>query len=160
MVSRFALVLLVGCDGVLQETPSQGNLDASALTMVPTPACDALQSTTTDGHHDPGQDCLMCHHQGGMASPYTFAGTLYADSGGSTPLAGATIHLIDAAGTDVVVTSQTNGNFWSTDLVVPPVLAFASSCPSIIPMINPIHTSDGSCNVSGCHTDGFRVHVP
>ena len=155
-----ALGICAGCDGILQEKPSQSNIDASPLNMVQPPPCDQPQTAMGDGHHNPGDDCLMCHHQGGMAPPYTFAGTLFGSSGGAQPIAGATIHLIDAMGTDVVVVSAANGNFWSTDLVVPPVLAFASSCPTVVPMIAPINTTDGSCNTSGCHTSGFRVHLP
>jgi hypothetical protein len=154
------LVLLVGCDGTLEEKPSQGNVDASGLTMVPTPSCDPGMAANGDGHHNPGQDCLSCHYQGGTGPPYTFAGTLYGDSGGSMPLAGATIHMIDAADTDVVVVTAQNGNFFSTDTVQPPVVAFASACPNIPAMIAYISTTDTSCNTSGCHTDGFRVHVP
>ncbi len=102
----------------------------------------------------------MCHYQGGEGPPFTFGGTLFADSGGSTPLAGGTFHLIDANGTDVIVVSQMNGNFWSTELVTFPVLAFGSLCPDVKPMIAPIRETDGSCNKGGCHTSGFRMHVP
>ena len=102
----------------------------------------------------------MCHHQGGTAPPFTFAGTIYASSGGAAPFAGATLHVVDAMGTDVVATSQANGNFWSTELVAFPVLAFATLCPGVAPMHTALGERDGSCNSSGCHTSGFRVHVP
>jgi len=102
----------------------------------------------------------MCHYQGGGGPPFSYAGTLYTDIGGSAPVEGATIHLIDALGTDALVTTAANGNFWSFDLVTYPVVAFVSMCPSVIPMITPVGEADGGCNKSTCHTAGFRVHVP
>jgi hypothetical protein len=152
------IVFLVACNGVLREKPVQGDVDA-ALGVV-APMCDQPAAPAGDGHHHPGEDCLMCHYQGGGGPPFTFGGTLFADSGGSQPVAGATIHLIDANGTDILVTSQTNGNFWSVDLVTFPVIAFGSLCPDVLPMVTPVRDTDGSCNKSGCHTSGFRVHVP
>lgn len=93
-----------------------------------------------------------------MGPPFTFAGTMFETSGGSAPLAGGTFHLIDAMGTDVIVTTQSNGNFYSTDLVTFPVVAFGTLCPEVKPMIAVLRESDGSCNTSGCHTSGFRLH--
>lgn len=134
------------------------DVDAGALAEIPTPPCDPPAMVTGDGHHHPGEDCLMCHHQGGMGPPFTFAGTMFETSGGSAPLAGGTFHLIDAMGTDVIVTTQSNGNFYSTDLVTFPVVAFGTLCPEVKPMIAVLRESDGSCNTSGCHTSGFRLH--
>ena len=151
-----------GCEGVLHEKPASTDVDAGALSQVEPPPCDPPATPASDGHHHPGEDCLMCHHQGSTdmppAPPFTFGGTMFDSSGGSMPLAGTTFHLIDALGTDVVVQSQTNGNFYSTDLVTFPVVAFQSLCPDVTPMINPIRDTDGSCNASGCHTSGFRLH--
>jgi hypothetical protein len=152
------LVAAGGCVGVLEETGQ--DVQDDPLGDIPEPPCDDPQVSAGDGHHHPGEDCLMCHHQGGMAPPYTFAGTLFAASGGATPRAGATVHLIDALGTDVIVVSADNGNFWSIDLVTYPVVAFASLCPDVTPMLAPLDETDGSCNASGCHTSGFRLHVP
>lgn len=83
---------------------------------------------------------------------------MFDSSGGLLPKPGTTFHLIDANGTDVIVASQTNGNFYSTDLVTFPVVVFQSLCPDVKPMINPIHDTEGSCNTTGCHTSGFRLH--
>jgi hypothetical protein len=156
----FAIVVVAagGCVGVLEETGQ--DVQDDPLGDIPEPACDDPQVSPGDGHHHPGEDCLMCHHQGGMAPPYTFAGTLFTASGGAMPRAGATLHLIDALGTDVIVVTADNGNFWSIDLVTYPVVAFASLCPDVTPMIAPLRETDGSCNASGCHTSGFRLHVP
>jgi hypothetical protein len=153
------VIASAGCEGVLQEKTG-GGADAGPLGQVQAPPCDLPATPTGDGHHHPGEECLMCHHQGGMdmAPPFTFAGTIYDGPGGTTPVAGATFHLIDALGTDVIVQSQTNGNFYSTDLLTFPVIAFASACPDVKPMVTPIGEADGSCNRSGCHTSGFRLH--
>jgi hypothetical protein len=164
-VRRNLAVLLVialgGCEGVLREKPTGLDVDASALTGVQAPPCDPPATPMTDGHHHPGEDCLTCHFQGNaeMAPPFTFAGTLYTSNGGATPFAGATIHLIDAMGTDSIVVSQMNGNFYSVDFLTFPVRAFASQCPADVrPMQADIRDVDGSCNTTGCHTSGFRLH--
>ena len=151
-------VLAAACTGTVHEQTQQGGPDAAFA--VTAPACDSLQATTSDGHHHPGEECLMCHHQGGTGTPYSVAGTIYKDAGGKTAAAGVVVHLIDASGTDITVVSQTNGNFWSVDPVMPPVLAFASSCPDVVPMHGAIGAGDVGCNTAGCHTVGFRVHVP
>ena len=155
-----AALIAAACDGILKEQTGGDGVDAGALAQIETPPCDPPAAPAGDGHHHPGEDCLMCHHQGGEGPPFTFGGTVFASSGGGAPLAGATIHLIDALGTDVVVTTQSNGNFWSTDLVTFPVLAFTSLCPDVKPMLTPLGETDGSCNRAGCHTSGFRMHVP
>ena len=153
-----AWLVLAGCDGVFSEQLASS--DGGLGSVIAAPECDQVAETTSDGHHHPGEDCLMCHHQGGEGPPYTFAGTAYTRSGGATPAAGVTIHMIDVDGNDVIVVTQANGNFWSTDLVSFPVVAFGSLCPAVTPMLSAIGDNDGSCNTAGCHTSGFRIHVP
>jgi len=155
-----ALGIASACDGVLREKPSNVDVDAGPLGEIVAPACDSPATAVDDGHHNAGEDCAMCHHQGGDGPPFTFAGTLYDASGGARPLAGASFHLIDANGTDVIVTTQTNGNFWSSELVSFPLRAFGSLCPDVVPMRAALADADGSCNRSGCHTSGFRLHIP
>ena len=151
-------ITLIGCNGVLREKPVEGTAD-STLGVV-APSCDVPAPSIGDGHHHPGEDCMMCHYQGGGGPPFTYGGTLYTDVAGTAPVEGATIHMIDANGTDTLVTTAANGNFWSYDLVTYPVVAFASFCPDVKPMVTPLGESDGGCNKGGCHTGGFRVHVP
>ena len=82
-ISLAAVALgIPACTGSLREQLGQSEVDASGLTMIQPPPCadPAVAPDTgvcTGGGH-PGDDCLMCHHQGGAAPPYTFAGTLYA----------------------------------------------------------------------------------
>ena len=160
MRSVLIAIALAGCEGVLHEKPTGLDVDASALNSIPPPPCDPQATAVDDGHHNPGEDCLMCHHQGGMdgAPPFTFAGTLFDSTGGGSPVAGATVHVIDALGTDVAVLTGTNGNFYTLELVTYPVVAFASLCPDVRPMLAPIADGDGSCNHAGCHTAGFRTY--
>ncbi len=154
-----SIIGIAGCDGVLREKVG-GEVDAGVLDEIPSPTCSDVVAPIGDGHHNPGEDCLSCHHQGGMdgAPPFTFAGTMYEDSGGTTPLAGGSFHLIDAIGNDVLVQTEANGNFYSYELLQFPVVAFRATCPDVHRMLAPIHDTDGSCNASGCHTAGFRLH--
>ena len=160
----FAAVGISACDGSLREKVGQSDIDASVLTTIPPPKCDApataADSGTCTGGAQPGADCLMCHHQGGAASPYTFAGTLY-DAAGQNPLAGATIYVQDSAGNVATAITRPNGNFYTADgFVMYPAKAFVSLCPDVIEMVGPVDEITGAnCNTSGCHTAGFRVHV-
>jgi hypothetical protein len=155
---------LAACDGSLREKIGQSDIDASVLMTIQPPMCDppatAPDSGTCTGGAKPGADCLMCHHQGGAASPYTFAGTLY-DATGNKPLAGATIYVQDSAGNIATTITRPNGNFYTMDgFVMYPAKAFVSLCPNVIEMVGAVDEVTGAnCNTSGCHTAGFRVHT-
>jgi hypothetical protein len=165
----FALMALaiVGCSGDLREKIGQSDIDASVLQTITPPPCDNPM-TPTDGTGDctgggkPGDDCLMCHHQGGGATAFTFGGTLY-DATGTKALGGATIYLQDQVGNVATAISHpTNGNFYSTSgFVMYPAKAFVSLCPTVLGMTSPVDMSTGAnCNTAGCHSAGFRVYVP
>lgn len=153
------VLALVACDGVLREKTGS-EIDAGALGEIVAPPCDPPATPAGDGHHFAGEDCLMCHHQGGMdgAPPFTFAGTLFDSAGGTAPVAGSTFQLIDALGMTAVVQTEGNGNFYSFDLLTFPAVAFRTLCPDVERMLAPIAETDASCNKSGCHTSGFRLH--
>ncbi len=163
---RFLLLLvaLASCDGVLREKPGSPDVDASVFSTIPTPACD--QPATADGPADctgggrPGDDCLMCHHQGTAATAFTFAGTLYA-ADGTAPVAGATIYVQDSVGNVAKAVTHPNGNFYAVDgFTMYPAKTFVSLCPDVIEMISPVDQQTGAnCNTSGCHTAGFRVRL-
>jgi hypothetical protein len=165
----FAILLVVAeiaaCNGSLREKVGQSDVDGSVLMTIQPPMCDqpgaAADSGACTGGAKPGADCLMCHHQGGVASPYTFAGTLY-DATGDKPLAGATIYLQDSAGNVATTITRPNGNFFNADgFVMYPAKAFVSLCPNVIEMVGAVDEITGAnCNTSGCHTAGFRVHLP
>lgn len=158
-------MLAAACDGVLREQVGQSDVDASGLTMIPPPMCTppavATESGDCTGGGAPGDDCLTCHNQSGGARPFVFAGTLY-DRAGVTPVGGATIILQDAAGNvSTAITHPTNGNFFVTEgFVMYPAKAFATLCPDVTEMINPVDQMTGAnCNTAGCHTAGFRAHL-
>jgi hypothetical protein len=160
----FVAAGIAACDGSLREKVGQSDVDASVLTTIQPPKCSdpmtAADSGTCTGGAQPGADCLMCHHQGGAASPYTFAGTLY-DAAGANPVAGATIYLQDSVGNVATAITRPNGNFYTADgFVMYPAKAFVSLCPDVIEMVGVVdETTGANCNTSGCHTAGFRVHV-
>src|SRR5690349_1038627 len=53
--------------------------------------CKQASTLHTDGHHNPGQDCMgLCHFHG-----FAFAGTLM-QADGHTPAVGATVTVVDA----------------------------------------------------------------
>lgn len=160
------VVLVAGCSGDLREKPGQSDLDSSVLMTINPPPC-APSMQPADGSGDctgggkPGDDCLMCHHQGGGATPFTFAGTLY-DRTGMTPVANATIYLQDQFGNIATALTHVQGNFFSTDgYVMYPAKAFATLCPDVVGMTGPVDATTGAnCNTAGCHTAGFRIHLP
>ena len=164
-LASLVIVGLLACTGRLTEKIGS-SVDASALATIKPPPCDPVM-TPSDGTGDctgggkPGDDCLMCHQQGG-ATPFTFAGTLYSDGVGTMPVAGATIYVEDAGGNIATAVTHGQGNFFSTTAFVTyPARTFASLCPDVTAMTGVVDTFTGAnCNTSGCHNDGFRVHVP
>ena len=160
------VALAAACSGKLREKTGESDLDASVLMTIDPPPCAAMMAPA-DGSGDctgggqPGDDCLMCHHQGGGATPFTFAGTLY-DAGGMAPVAGATIYLQDQFGNIATTLTHGQGNFFSTDgYVMYPAKAFATLCPDVLGMVGPVDATTGAnCNTAGCHTSGFRIHLP
>lgn len=126
---------------------------------VATGDCDEpVTSGLASGEHHAGDNCLDCHDGGGGAPRWTAAGTIYTALTGGTALPGATIHLTDAAGKEVILVSAQNGNFWTTDSLTFPLHARASSCPDDRLMGGAI--ADGGCNASGCHDGDMRVSLP
>ena len=145
--------------GNLTETDPSAGFDDGGITFAPD--CQDPQAFSADGHHRPGEDCLECHTQGTGtgAPPFSIGGTIYTDMNGGQPATlGSPIHLVNANGSDVVVLTAQNGNFWSFDTLAFPVTAYAAQCPTVEPMITPLELADGSCNRAGCHTAGFRVY--
>jgi hypothetical protein len=107
-----------------------------------------------------GQNCLQanCHNptpglSGPGATPYTFAGTAYTVKGGTTGVGGVSIRLKSSSGV-VVVSTDSDGNFYSTGAVTFPATADITSCPTDTPMLTQLQTGNGACNGTGCHTTG------
>jgi cytochrome c553 len=132
--------------------PAAGG-DASTLT------CRNPVTTQASGQHNPGTTCMSCHGAGGNAPRFTMGGTLYATAAGGAPVVGATITVRDASGQSIDVVSAQNGNFWIVQAVTYPVTVYASSCPTVQPMI--ATSATGDCN--SCHAAGVgpgTVHLP
>ncbi len=148
----------VACTGTMEERFPlvAAGPDAGAPVAA---ACDDPVDTTDDGYHNPGQACLACHNGAG-APAFTIGGTLYADLAGATPVVGATVHVVDAEGTDVAMVTGANGNFYTTAALAFPVTTYASSCPDERDMISQVDASGGDCNKGGCHAEGFRATLP
>jgi hypothetical protein len=126
--------------------------------------CDpAVTEGLPAAHHNPGLACATagCHAEpvGLNAPAYTAAGTVYVDVGGSAPVSGATVRLIDANDTEVVIVTASDGNFWTEQALVFPINAQASRCPDNVAMVSQITAGPVSCNASGCH-GVMRLHVP
>jgi len=110
------------------------------------------------GKHHPGEDCQgACHNHG-----FTLGGTLFAAANTTTPLAGATVTVVDAAGKSIDVVSQSNGNFYTSQAIAFPVTVTASLCPSVAPMVTKVTATMDGCNKAGCHVAGATgvIHLP
>jgi hypothetical protein len=134
--------------------------DAGGASMVSFGACVTPASPNGSGHHNEGKDCLTCHNSGNTkGAPHWFvAGTLYDSATGTTPIAGATIELIDATGAKQQLVTAANGNFWTDQQVKFPVKVRASSCPDDSVMMQ--SDTSGACGKTGCHDSTNRIHLP
>ena len=125
----------------------------------PNDRCEPAINTSNSGRHKAGENCRRCHDGSGKPPFFSIAGTLYDGINSSTPVVGATIHIIDARGRELKLTTYQNGNFYSRDSnIVFPVTTFASRCPDVQDMSDPVSQSGGGCN--SCHTSGDRIHLP
>ena len=108
------------------------------------PMCKPANSLHSDGHHNPGQDCMnSCHFHG-----FAVAGTLM-QAEGHTPAAGATVTIVDNNGASQDMVVGTNGNFYTFLPPAFPVRVTSSMCPSVQLMSD--HATKGGCNASDCH---------
>jgi hypothetical protein len=127
---------------------------------VVTPTCKPGTTNVASGHHNAGRDCQGCH--GGQGAPrFYVGGTAYTSASSTTPLVGATITVVDKSGTSVDLVTSTNGNFYTSTVLTPPLTVYASKCPTLMPMTATV-TNNGGCNAAGCHVAGSssgHVHL-
>ena len=122
--------------------------------------CKNKVASYGSGHHNAGQDCMQCH------GDFSVAGTLYTTPTGSTPIAGATITIKDASGQTEDLVTQANGNFYSFNAHSFPITVYASECQisqTAQMMVSQVQaSSNGGCNMSGCHrtTAQGHIHLP
>jgi len=152
-----SLFLVCGCAGDLGGAPPPGPVgpqpDAAPVEPPPPqgPPCqnkvvDAAQ--IPDGHHFPGQDCMgACHDHG-----FTLGGTLLTKNKAVNP--GGVITITDAMQKTISVTAGTNGNFYTSELLVFPLKVYASACPDVAEMVSEVKEGEGGCAKGGCHTGG------
>lgn len=117
-----------------------------------------VTANLTDGHHNPGVNCMNgCHNHG-----FTIAGTIYTSANSNTAVTGATVTVTDANGQTLHIVSQLNGNFYTTTPVAYPLTVNASSCPNISKMSAQVATNGGACMQGGCHATGAQgqIHLP
>ena len=69
------------------------------------------------GTHHPGEDCGTCHKPDGKAPDLIIAGTLYRDRLATQVAAGGEIILEDLNGKVISMTSNSAGNFWSSESI-------------------------------------------
>jgi hypothetical protein len=173
----------IGCGGTGYDSGSDGGPDyiAAATTedmatgsrtgdmaatqvardMATNNSCDNKQ-TPPLGHHNAGLDCSNCHNGSQTTSdpnspPHWYAaGTLYDGASSSKTVAGATIHITDKNGKSVSLVTADNGNFYTSEPLVPPLKVKGSLCPSNVAM----SASATSAFCNGCHNSIFRIHIP
>lgn len=171
--------VLLGCAGEIStQGPGKGTPDAAtgpsdssadapvdaAILTPDAPPCVNTTTALTDGHHNPGQDCMQgCHVHG-----FTMAGTLFTSVDSHIPIVGATIRVRDANNQTIDMVSQGNGNFYTATPVAFPVNVLATACPNLTPMVAQVSgytvvggTTAVGCNNSTCHVAGsFQIHLP
>ena len=99
----------------------------------------------------PGTDCLDCHRVDGDAeSVFSIAGTITTSPLCPDPVEGAIVHVLDDAGVAVELVSNEEGNFFTTEALVPPFIVSVERDGHVLPMEFP--ASHGSCG--GCHAEG------
>jgi hypothetical protein len=80
---------------------------------------DAISGYSGSPVMNPGDDCLSCHVQGGLASgrPWTLAGTVFpaVDASPDAGLAQAQILVTDANGKQLTLLSNAAGNFYTAE---------------------------------------------
>jgi hypothetical protein len=123
------------------------NVDGSVGTDGSSALCESPSLAKPDGHHNPGQNCMVsgCHGGGGGGPVFTTAGTLYTTQGGNTPAAGATVFV----GNQKLITAS-NGNFFIGAAITFPTTTKVSLCPDTKPMVGALqNAAAGNCN--SCH---------
>lgn len=120
-------------------------------------AVDALGSETPGVPRGPlhraGQPCLVCHGEGGDASPFSFAGTVYVDATSLTPIDDVTVTLVDLFGREYSTTTNCAGSFFVRPdeyALDGPIWVGLRRDEVLREMATPIYR-EGSC--TGCHDD-------
>ena len=97
---------------------------------------------------DPGSDCLSCHN-GGIAPAWTASGTVFtgAHSQADGGLEGAQVIVTDNNGRQLTLTTNSTGNFYTSETLAFPIHVQAQFGNKRMAMASA--PSTGSCNT--CH---------
>jgi hypothetical protein len=82
-----------------------------------------------------------------VAPTFSAAGTAFVDSDGSAPLQDAVVHIIDADGKTVDLTTNEVGNFYTTEALILPYTVSIEANGTTLDMGT--QPTSGSCN--SCH---------
>jgi hypothetical protein len=160
--SHMMRLLALGCllGGCLGSIEGAGGTEGGS-TNDPGPDAGGVPATGTDGSVPVACDePVATGRSGGEGPTFTLGGTVYDGVTSTTPVVGATVRVVDAAGNAIPLVTAQNGNFWTTAQITFPVTVSASRCPDVKPMVSPVTQAGGDCNMAGCHTSSFRVHLP
>lgn len=104
----------------------------------------------------PGQDCLSCH--GGGEEAFTAAGTIFSkpDDPTSAGLSGVTVVLTDATGTQVTLTTNSVGNFFTSRPLTFPLTAEVHHGGQVAAMAQKVPS--GAC--AACHSSPPQNGAP
>lgn len=127
IVASLALAGFVYCAGEIYDA---SNFSADGRKWQPAPSGHTAgkDNGPGEGLHHMGEDCGICHRKDGKAGNYvwTMSGTLYQDRAGRTPLVGGEIILQDCKGNVISMTTNEQGNFWTTTRIASNPYAIAS----------------------------------
>jgi hypothetical protein len=160
-----------GDDGDGEPTPDGGGEPQGLCSGIATelPVQEETHPPGYDYSAAPGQGCLGdCHRDGAQDTSagfvWTAGGALYTDATAGEAVAGATIVIVDAEGTEHSAVTSENGQFWFQNPIAYPAMTYA--CPDADvadgkrPMATPLGEGDGNCNASGtCHADSRPIFL-
>lgn len=154
------LLALSGCFPNAQGTPD----DTGTTCNEANESCGPNNCSGEGAEMLPGSDCLACHTSGSAArqrqasaqeedelgGAFTAAGTVFSDIDGSSPAAGVTVRLVDANASEVVLTTNAAGNFYTAEPLAFPISVEVDLNGNTVAMQSTEQT--GACN--SCHQGG------
>jgi len=152
-----------GGDSGTQTTAFTG-AGAFASTTPTTSAVDNHNNNGVGVTPGKGVDCLSCHKNGGAGTEFLFAGTLFADQNGNTPLTGKEIRVRGSDGKAYSAYSDADGNFWykpgNGEAIAFPAQTGARDGTNTALMVENLTATNGSsCNAGGCHDGNTQLYI-
>ncbi len=122
-------------------------------------ACDSFADDEED--MVPGAACISCHSPGNLEDEdrdedededelFTVAGTVFATSLGGGGVSGVTVRVTDAGGAVIEMSSNSAGNFFTSEAITFPVTAEVERGGEVLEMAASVESAD--CNT--CHSCG------